>query len=171
MDEEISLFFRLGVMFCMIAGFLSCCLNIAKMSTVILTNEANRYGDARVTSGSAEIMALQSHPRNYFDIIRIKHEQEELINSIILESADGSEVYVLYLRSSALVQNEHTKDAIVAAGLPTNTMVKEDNIDENLNSTTHKKMVQFREEGKKFFLKCYPTKDGHSVDIYGEIDG
>ena len=170
MEEEVSTAIRIGVLFVMIASFLTVCLNVAIMSTAIVTNEANRYGDARVSSGSSSIIQLQDFPRNYFDLVRIKHEQEELVNSIILESADGTEKYLLFVRSSAIVTNDHTKDALEEMGFSMTTILNEDYIDSNLDSFMHDKLVELREKGTRIFIHVYPCKDGFSFDIYGELE-
>lgn len=189
MDEEVSIFIRLGVMFMMLGAFVSICLNVAIMSNVLLDDESNRYADARTSSGSASILQLQDYPRNYFDIIRIKHEQEELINSIVLEFPDGDdsdeipEYYVLYLRSQVYVNNDRSKTAISQCCnnkinssefdyvIPSEGMVNIDFIDKNLDSELHDVVVQLREAGKEIFINVYQSRDGYSMDIYGVVGG
>lgn len=170
MDEEVSMSIRIGVLFIMIGAFLSAVLNIAIQSNMLLDNEVNRYADARTAVGSSVIVDLQNHPRSYFDLVRVIHEQEELVNSVILESADGSEFYILYLRSTAIVQNGHSLIAIDNKSIPLNSLVKIDNVDQNLDSADHKKLVEIRENGTRCFLHVYACKDGSSFDIYGELE-
>lgn len=169
MEEEVSTMIRIGVLFIMLGAFVSICLNVAIMSTVLMNNEANRYGDARYAGGSSAIIQLQDYPRNYFDLVRIKHEQEEMLNSIILESADGSERYILFLRSTQLVNNEHTRTAIVEQNVPGNDIVNIDYIDANFDSETYKKLIEIRESGVSCYIHVYACKDGSSFDVYGEL--
>lgn len=166
MDEELSLFYKLAIIFCLMGAFLASVLLVAIESRALLTNESNRYTDAEQAIAVNQIAELQSFPQNIFSLQRVLASNEVFVNSIQILSEDGSNTYVAYMRDTDQMTDTSVIDAYNQSHYISSTgLVYIDNILVDIDSADSSSINSFRETAREFDVRVYRTANGHFFDI------